>query len=174
MAVDRPERVVLTDIATNEYITAQFNPDEVAEKLAVNWARMKMLGQGQQELQYENTENLQIDFELGFDALSLNEGGRFDLSGASGIESARRWLHSLCYARREAASIDDGGAAQVLLVWPNLYALVTVIRSLEFSHKRFAWTMESTLFSAKVALEENCTFRLTREDVLAYGTLRAG
>lgn len=170
MAEQNPERVTLTDVDTNEFITAQFNPDEVKEKVSVVFSRMKVLGQGGQERHYEGTENMQIDMEFGFDALSNNGTGRLDMSGAEGIEDARRFLLSLCYPRKQPSGIDDGGSANILFVWPKLYTLIAQIMSIEITHKQFASSGASVLFAAKITFEVTFNKQLTREDVRTYGT----
>lgn len=147
-------------------------PPEVGEKLAPRLARLAVVGASHEEIQYEGTGNHALDFELTFDALSELGHGRFDVPGADGIEDARRFLLGFCYAERGAQSIVDARPPPLVLVWPRMWSLVTVMPDIEFRHTRFSSSGAATLTVAKIKLEERRTLRLFRGDVIARGTRR--
>lgn len=162
----KPDRVTLTNVETGDFISAQFNPEEIKEKLVVNYKNLEILGLSHQPKQYQNTSNLGLSFELGFDTMSLDGGG----------DTARRsrlWLHSVCYPMRGAQDTIGGAPPRVLFSWPNLFSLTTVVIGLDFTHKRFATSMKNIIFSCTVQIDEARTTRLTCEDVLSMGTLRS-
>jgi hypothetical protein len=175
MNVVRPARVTITNLSSDtlEFMQPQFNPDEVKERLSANYARLKVLGEPHEPQQYEGTGNLELKFELGFDALAAGGTGRLDTSGAVGLEDARRFLMSFFYPSVSAKDVASGGPPELLFDWPEMWLLLTSMPTVEFTHRRFATSGASTLFTASVTLEERRTYRLTREDVLANGTRRA-
>jgi hypothetical protein len=161
---NRPPRVTIANVDTGRTVDAQFNPDEVKEKLGVNYNALEIMGLSHKPMQYKNTSNLQLTFELGFNALATDGDRVFD---------TRKFLHSLCYAKRGAGDVIGGGPPKVLFSWPNLYSLTCVITNLDFTHKRFNQAMRNVVFTCAVTIEEARTTRLTSEDVLSYGTLRS-
>lgn len=175
-----PDRMTLTNVQTGDAMTAQFNPDEVKEKLVVNYKDLEILGLSHRPKQYQNTSNLALSYELGFDGLSTRG---IEISGVSfsktfqsqvtAINQARAFLMSLCYAPKGAQTVVGGGPPQVLFTWPNLYSLVCVITGLDFTHKRFARKLPSVLFTVCVTIEEIRTVRLFSEDLLANATIRS-
>jgi hypothetical protein len=175
MAVERPARVTITNVDSPslEFMEAQFNPDEVKERLSASYARLKVLGEPHEEMQYEGTANHELKFDLNFDAFALHGAGRFGVRGASGIEDARRFIHSFFYPPSAAMGVASGGPPRLLFDWPEMWAMVTSMPSVDMTHRLFAASGASTLFTASITLEERRTFRLPREDVLAHGTRRA-
>ncbi len=169
----RPERVTITHGDSAEFMTCQFNPDEVKEVLKANYNAIEIAGMPHKELQWVSTDNLRISCELGFDGLSTEGAGRFLTSGAVGIEDARRFLHGFFYPPSGAESIAGGAPSSLLLSWPGLYATECKLVELEITLKRFAWSMAPTLFSAAIKLDVVSVLRRSRDDMLAYGTRTA-
>lgn len=164
----RPPRVTFTNVETGKDCTAQFNPEEVKEKVKANYKGLDVLGMSHKPLQYINTENYVATFTLGFDALSVYEG-----TSGNNAYSARLFLMSLCYPRRAAQGVPDGAPPRVLFSWPNLLSLTCVVTDLDFTHKRFNSALQSVWWTVDVRIEETRLVRLHSEDVLAYGTLRS-
>lgn len=160
----RPSRVSIASVDTGQSVDAQFNPDEIEEKLGVNWKELDILGMSHKPLQYLNTDNLVLTFELGFNAMTTD---------GQQVFSTRLFLESLCYTKRGAADVIGGAPTKVLFSWPNLFSLTCVVVSLTFKHKRFNNSMQSTAFTCAVTIKEIRTTRLFAEDVLASGTLRS-
>jgi hypothetical protein len=162
-----PARMSIANVSTGDSVEAQFNPTEFEEALEVNWARQTVPGLSHQPMQYVNTGNKKFTLELNFEA----QDSTTDLAQ---IHHARRFLESLCYARRGAADVASGGPPRALFVWPNIVSLTCVITSLSFKHSRFNVAGTPVQFTAKLGLEEIRDVRLFSEDVLANGTQRSG
>lgn len=162
----KPERMYFQDLRTLEILTAQYNPTELEEALGVEWARLSPPGFSHKHLQYVGTENLTYTFDLIFDAAV--EG-----TSLTDILRARRFLMSLCYARRGAQNVREGQAPRFLFVWPTLVSLTAVISgALTFKHETFNVRGTPTRFSVKMKLEEIRDVRLYSEDVRDEGTER--
>ncbi|HTJ80540.1 MAG TPA: hypothetical protein VL400_02420, partial [Polyangiaceae bacterium] len=92
--------MTISNVDTGESVSAQFNPEEVSEKLTVNYKDLEIMGFSHKPQQYQNTSNLALSFTLGFDALSVDGGS---------VQRTRLFLHSLCYSRRGASEDVVGG-----------------------------------------------------------------
>lgn len=180
---ERPTRMTLANLETGDAITAQFNPDELKEEIAVHYEKLDVLGLSHKPLQYKNTDNHALSYELGFDGLTTRDvevssgGGGFGAAGAFGnsaeaIAHARRFLMHLCYPRKGAQDVSGGGPPRVFMYWPNLLSLTCRITKLSFGHKRFSLALRPVFFSATLTIEEARDVRLFSEDVLESGTLR--
>lgn len=160
----RPSRVTIASVDTGKSVDAQFNPQEISEKLGVNWKELDILGMSHKPLQYLNTENLTLSFDLVFNVLSQNGDQAF---------STRLFLHSLCYSKRGSQDVIGGGPSRVLFSWPNLFSLTCVMATMEIKHQRFNNAMQSMQFTATLTIKEARINRLYAEDVLSQGTLRS-
>jgi hypothetical protein len=160
-----PARMAIYNLATSDSIEAQFNPTELEEQLDVNWARLTVPGLSHQPLQFVHTGNVKFALELRFDALDAR-------SSLEQILLARRFLQSLCYPRRNAQNVAEGGAARTLFVWPNIISLSCVITTLSFKYIRFNIEGTPVVYTVKVGLEEIRDVRLVAEDVLSGGSRR--
>ena len=178
MTADKsPPRMSITHIETGDTITAQFNPTEIEETLAVIWTRLAVLGATGEVLQYERTQNLKTSLELGFNAQSLRQLDVRILppinAWAGGPDLARRWLMAIHYPTRESQDVSSGAPSDLLFFWPGMYSLRVKPLSVKFGHRRFDNTTgEPTLFSAKLDFEARAGRRLSYEDVLEQGTIR--
>ena len=169
------QRMSITDLTTLEEVEMQFNPSELTETVRIDWARLRIPGLSHERLQFNHTENYKATFRLIFDALTENSSG---ISIRRGNDAARNldtrnFLMSLCYPKQGAATVSDGEAPRVLLVWPNLISLTAKIDELKFHHSRFALDGTPTFFEVDITLEEIRDTRLTSEDVRASGTQRS-
>lgn len=175
--------MTLANLETGDAITAQFNPDELEEELGVNFERLEILGLSHKPLQYKNTDNHALSFDLGFDGVSARlvdvsrEGAGFGAGGAFGnaaasIDFARSFMLHLCYPRKGAQDVAGGGPPRVFMFWPNFISLTCRITKLKFKHRRWARSMAPVLFTATVTIEEARDVRLFSEDVLEKGTQR--
>lgn len=167
-SVRAPQRMSLTNVSTTDSIEAEFNPEELEEAIAVNYARLAVLGLSHEPLQYQRTGNHGFDFDLALRA--------YDESGnrVADIQYHRRFLLSLCYPRRGAGNVVGGAPPRVLFVWPNLASLTAVITSLKMKHTLFGRDGTPYHSAIKVGIEEIRDFRLFSEDVLKMGTQRSG
>lgn len=160
----RPPRVTLTNLEDGDYITAQFNPAEVRERLSANFVDLAIMGLSHKPQQYTGTENLQLQFDLGLDAMSID-------GGTDVLERCRRFLHSLCYSRRGSQDVVGGGVPRVAFTWPNLYDLTCTLRSVEIAMTRFNSEMQPLLAVATITVAEALDHRIYAEDVLQNGTI---
>lgn len=163
----RPERMSITNLVTGDALEVQRNPTELAEALGVNWQKSTVPGLAHQPLHYIHTNNHKPSFQLVFDSL-LDDGSRYD------IDYARRFLLHLCYPTRGAQTITRHAPPRVLFVWPQLFALTTLIADVQIQHVRFALSGAPTRYTAQVTLEEVRDLRLYGDDLLADGTRRGG
>lgn len=154
----RPARGTLGNVETGETLSFQFNPDEVKEELSVDFTRLAPIGYSHKPLQFKGTDNRTMGFELVFDAMSEN-------GGVDRINSARRFLMSLCYPMKTAGDVASGGPPRALLIWPGLGKLTGRITKVGFTHKRFNQQLKPTLSIANIAIEEIRDTRIFSEDV---------
>ncbi len=163
---ERPPRVILGNVETTRSISAQFNPTDAREHVAVNFFKLAILGASSKPLQYQNTENHALTFSLRFDALAL--GG-----GVVVVDDARRFLLSMCYSRRGASNVSGGAPSRLLVRWPKLFLMTCRLLDVVLTHERYSQkTGELTGFSAALQIDEALGRRLYAEDVLERGTLR--
>lgn len=160
----RAPRMFIQDLKTLEIMEAQFNPASLDEVLAVDWNRLVSPGNSHRRMQYNYTDNLKVSFELIFDALQSGE--------TETLKDARKFLHSVCYAKKGAQSVREGEATRVLFVWPELFTLSCVITNLAIKHTAFNLAGHPIYMTAKISLEEIRDTRLFSEDVRNDGTQR--
>jgi hypothetical protein len=157
-----PARMTLTNLANGVRKEAQFNPSELAEKIAVVWTKMTVPGHSHQPKHFTNTGNQGWDLDLFFDA--------HDIVGAGNDHViTKRFLYSLCYPRREG-----GGPPRVLLVWPNVVSQVVTLESMTIRNSLFFQNGSVAQFVATCSFEEIRDTKLFSDDVLRLGNRRAG
>lgn len=166
--VHQPIRMWLTNIDTTEEMTAHCNPAEIEEKLTVNYARLAVMGLSHQPLQYQNTSNQKLDFTLLFRWAGASKNRVKDM------KDAKKFIYSLCYAKRGASTIAGGAPPRVLFIWPNYAALTCVIVDLGFRTVQFARDGSPLISECKVQIEEIRDVRLFSDDVREVGLERAG
>lgn len=172
-ATRRPLRMELTNVETGDSITAQFNPDQVEEELGTAYNDLAIQGHSHKPKQFEQSDNLSLSFDLGFDALSTRAiATNSSLAVNDGPAYARRFLQHLVVPRRAGVPVVGGGPPRVLFYWPEMWSITCKVTKLKFVHKRFSIFGKSTIFSCKVSLDEARTTRLWSEDVLVGGTIR--
>lgn len=170
MTKNKPARMYIVDTSRpaspDATLTAQFNPTELEETLAVNWNKLAVLGLSHMPLQFQQTDNHGFSFEFAYHAID-DEGNKL-----ASIAQARRFLLALCYPSRGAKSVTGGAPARALFVWPKLASITCVVRKLAFKHTMFNTEGDPVVFSAKATLEEIRDGRLYAEDVRKSGTIR--
>jgi hypothetical protein len=166
VAGQKPKRMSIANVATGDSIDAQFNPSELEEMLDVNWARQTVPGLSHQPLQFVNTGNTKMSFELRFEAQDPT-------TTLDRLLRDRRFLQSLCYPRRGASTVIGGGPPRALFIWPKIVSLTCVVTGLAFRYTRFNLDGTPIEFACRVSLEEIRDVRLFSEDVLNDGTQRS-
>jgi hypothetical protein len=160
----RAPRMYLQDLQTLEILEAQFNPSKLNEVLAVDWNRLVSPGNSHRRMQYNYTDNHKITFELIFDALQAGN--------TASMADARKFLFSVCYAKKGSQSIREGEATRVLFVWPALFTMTCVVTNVSIEHTAFNLAGQPSFSTAKLAIEEIRDVRLFSEDVRQNGTQR--
>lgn len=174
--IGKPPRMTMTNMNNGMVLSPQFNPNELEETLAANYADLSVLGMSHREQQYLHTDNLKVKFNLHFDGLAVAEA-----QGSLGIPvfgpnigNARRYIHSLFYPPRAAQTILGGSPPKVLFHWPSLFSIVAKLRTAKIKHTHFANSTGNTgRFDAEIEIHEARRFRLCSEDVFLYGTIRS-
>jgi hypothetical protein len=154
----RPARGTLGNVETGETLAFQFNPDEVKEELAVEYAKLSPIGYSHKPLQYKGTDNRAISFELTFDAMSEN-------GGVTRLNTIRRFLHSLCYPTKASGDVVSGGPPAAVFSWPGIGSLTGRITKVGNTFKRFNQALRPTLVISQVTIEEVRDVRIYSEDV---------
>lgn len=162
----KPDRLQLGNASTGEVLEVQFNPTDVDENIAVEYARQVVLGLSHQVLQYQSTGNFRLGFTLSFDSL-VQSSQRYD------IMAARRFLMTHAYARRGAQDVRAGAPPRMLIMWPNLYALNAKLISYGGKLSRFQSDGTPTAFTIRIECEEIRDVYLFSDDVALVGTTRA-
>lgn len=164
----RAARMSLGNLRDFEALTAQFNPEQLKRTVAVTYARLGIMGQSHEQLQYQFRPNEKLSFDLHFDAHSLGTGN----AKASDVQAT---LDAMTLPTRAAQDIAGGGPPDVLMLWPGVIEIRCRITTLEYAYKRFASTDgTATLFSVSVSVEERRDKRLYAEDVRQSGLFRGG
>ncbi|MCG8670588.1 MAG: hypothetical protein MI867_14315, partial [Pseudomonadales bacterium] len=162
----RPPRITFASLRTGESVEMPFTPEQFQEDITVEYVRQNVLGLSHQPLQYRGTSNHVIpDLEFFFRATSREEIER--------IHNGRRFLLSLCYPPDNANTIRRGGPTRVLFVWPQVVTMTFVITRLSITHEKFNQEGRTTVFRAKLTIEEIRDARLTADEVRERGTIRA-
>lgn len=161
-----PDRLTFHNLDTGAELEVQYNPTELAEKLEVVYNRVAIVGMSHTLMQYGNTGNFGVEFDLNFDAVTAYRGGTYDVAGA------RKFLLGLGYRRRSTIAVNGGAPASVLVMWPNLYTLTCKMTAFGGKITTFAKDGSILRWTAHVSLEEFRDMRLWADDVEVQGTER--
>lgn len=161
-----PPRMTITNIATNETFTAQFNPPTFDEEVQANWSKLTVPGLSHQPLQFSHTGNEAFTFSLFWRATSSAELNQ--------MRSDRRFLKSLCFPQGSAETVAGGAPPRVLLVWPRMLSLTAVVSAVRLSHEEFNRYAQARVTRGTVQIEEIRDVRITSEDVRGDTELRYG
>lgn len=170
-----PPRMFMVHLPTGDTMSAQFNPQEISEKVDVEWAEPAIDGSSSQPLIYKLTKNHPINFELGYDEQSGRDilSGGPNLGSSQSIQKARNWLLALCYRQAGDVQVSGGAPGRVLFIWPNLFNAKCRVKTVDITHKLFASEdLRPTIYSARITLVIDSLFQNTYESVLANGTIR--
>ena len=165
---EKAPAMTLVNMVTGESRTAQFNPPEFTESVAVNYARMQVPGLSHTRKHFVNTDDVKFDFELFYHCI---DGGGPDSLQA--ILDDRKFLYALTHPWR-ADTIKRGGPPRVLFIWPTFISLSCVVTSLSFTYTTFNKQGRPIAYKAKLTLEEIRDVFVSMEDILTLGTQRVG
>lgn len=161
---ERPERMTLTDLQSNETVEVMFNPTDLSRRIAVNYTKKAVLGSSHLPHEYLQTDNQQLRFDLFYNAETPEELEK--------AEDSAKFLESLCYAPEDPESIAGAAPPRVLLVWPRTLSIIARLTSIEFQHQRWNRFGNTTQYTAACTFEESRIRRLTKQDVRLLGALR--
>ena len=176
-AARKPRRVSITNTSTGEGWFAMFNPTRFDEQVEVNWNRSRVLGLSHEPLQYGNTGNWKFDLDLymrGTQTPIINPFTEVDIKdkapkGLNDIMAIRKFLMSLAYPV-SGTTVGDGGPPRVLVVWPNIMSITTVVTSVKISNQRFNLEGYPVEYVASVSFEEIRDTRISSSDIRRLGT----
>lgn len=162
----RPPRVSFTNLRTGETYEMPFTPETFTERVAVNYNRQAIVGMSHETLQYSHTSNHTFPgLDFFFRATTPEE---VDL-----IHEGRLFLFSLGYASAGADSIREGAPPRILFFWPQVVSMTCVLTNIEISHEKFNVEGRTTVFRARMDVEEARDVRLSFEEARARGTQRS-
>lgn len=144
---------------------AQFNPTEWDQELSAEYAHLVPIGMPHQVLQYTGTSNHRINLDLFW----LVQ----DPETKEQCSKARRFLEAMFYPSGSAKSVATGSPPDILVVWPTVLAMPVKFLTLRIRNMLFNKRGEVIQWNASLTCEESRRKRLTREEVLKYGTLRS-
>jgi len=149
-SMGRPARCSLVNVTSGESFDCLFNPPQLEERIEVRWSRLSPLGLGHQVLQYESTGSRTfggVEFYV-------------DRFFASAVETDPDVLAFATFMRaltQPPVSADTIGAAappRVLVVWPNVVTIETVVTELDLHFTDFARDGSVLLYTATCSFEQ--------------------
>lgn len=164
MADQAPRRMCLVNYETGEDMEVQFNPTQVTVELEAFFNKLKVAGQSHEELQYGNTGNTRVSFELAWDALAATGPDLTDVNA---------FFLSLLTPPQTVSSVSTGAPPRVLFSWPNWICMLTAYPKLKIVTTRWDSDGAPTYQRISVELEERRTRRLGSELVRRVGLQRA-
>jgi len=164
-----PPKMSITNIVDpSDTVFAQYNPEEMNESLKPVWENIVIPGLSHQRMNYVSTENYKVRFALRYDATGRSDDFQKE------IENVRRFLHDHVHPRSGASTILGGEAPRVLLIWPTLISLQSIIEEAEIALTRFNSQGRLMAMTANITISEIRDVRLTFEEVRLRGTIRSG
>jgi len=157
-ATARPARCSLVNVSTGEAMECWMNPNQLAEKVAVNWNRLAVPGLSHQVLQYQSTGNRQLPgIEFYLDRLLASEP-----QDDRDILAFRAFLLSLT-----VPPADTPGMAppRTLVIWPKVMTIEAVLTEVEFQYRQFALDGSVLLYTATANFEQILDVRVTSEQL---------
>jgi hypothetical protein len=146
----------VTNLDTGETLEAQYNPTGIEVRLEAAYNRVGGPGASYQELQYANTGNTQIPFEINFDGRAPN---------APDLNNVQGFFLSLLHPPQDVLGVENGSPPLVLFRWPGWISLVMRHPKLTIAAKRFEPDGPPNYITVKVEQEEARITRLGTENV---------
>jgi len=166
---DESPKMSLVNTVTGEGREVQFNPEQFTQSIAVNYAKLQVVGLSHTRKHYINTDDVKFDLEIGNNVLAAGDGG---ISLLARLLEDHDFLYSLTHPRR-ADSIARGGPPRVMFIWPNFISLTCVLMNLTFTYSQFNKEGTPTAWRAKITLEEIRDTFVSMEDIRQLGTQRS-
>lgn len=159
----RPPRCVLVNVHTAEVMECLFNPTQLSEKVQVNWNRLAVPGLSHQVLQFQSTGNRQVSgVEFYLDRFFAAEQ-----PGSPDIQAFRAFLRALTVPPSGVEGVAGAAPPRLLLIWPKVLTVETVITDLELQYKQVGVDGELLVYAASCSFEEILDARVTSEQLRA-------
>jgi len=165
LSVARPPRCVLMNVHTAESMECLFNPTQLTEKVQVNWNRLAVPGLSHHVLQFQSTGNRSLSgVEFYLDRFfAVRQPGSPD------IQAFRAFLRALTVPPAGVEGVAGAAPPRMLLIWPNVLSLETVITDLEFQYRQVGVGGELLVYTASCTFEEISDTRVTSEQLRGEG-----
>ena len=126
------------------------NPTVLTEKIGVQWNRKVVPGLPFQVLQYQSTANRKISgLEFHMNKILASERG-----ASADILAFREFMRDLTVPAGEGLA-----PPRVLVVWPKVLTVESVVTSVEFRYQKFAADGSTLLYSVTCSFEEAAVIR---------------
>ena len=164
IAMQRAPRMTIINTETGETFRPQFNPTEIEEQIAVNFARQQVPGLSHEVMQFVNTGNRAFNFELFFQLGSTTISSAGAVNAQGGFHHyVRSRLREFAYPRA-ASGLVNAGPPRALLVFPGFITVQAYLLDLSFKFQRFNVQNQPVAFTASTQWEEvRDTMRLSDE-----------
>lgn len=157
--MDGPPKMEIWNVQESDYLSAQFNPRKLPEKLKAVWTKHAVPGMSHQVLLYSHTENHEFPLELLWAVRTDDDKKQLD--------HARKFLMSLLYPWRGHTS-----PPRVVLVWPNIVDMTVIVTDMDSGHEFFDEDLNTTWWVCKLTVQEIRDGRIWGDDIYRNGTLR--
>lgn len=172
------EKAYLQNLDTGQLEPFLFNPEEFEERYRANYARHESLGLSHQRMQFLHGSNPQINLEVTYDQLVVDNRNRSTLerlpseASINDAEKWRRFILSLLPPRRSRI-LKSASPPPVLFVWPGMISMRVRLTFARIRHRMFATRKpRARLYVASLVLEEEVLERYYSSDVIRRGTYR--
>lgn len=161
-AYPRAPRCSIANLTTGETMEALFNPEQLKEKISVNWNRLPVPGLSHQVLQFQSTGNTVLS---GLD-FYLDRFFASKQSNAPEIMQFRAFLRSFTVPTEPVVGSPLVAPPRALFVWPGLFSMEAVVTEVEFTYKQFSVKDGQVLiYTAVLGLEQIRDERVTSEQL---------
>jgi hypothetical protein len=189
---ERPPRLILTNLDTQQQLRAQFNPEELSLAIKPVYNKMVIPGMSHTLRQFSHTDDLTLSFELKFHVIdpkgvSAARSDIFSADDAFGEDAAdgdterftiaqrvasENFILALAIPRGDGSVITRNAPPSVLVVWPNFLSFEAILVGADFKYTRFNAKGHPVEFTVGTQWEEFRDMRYTSGDALAWGFQR--
>lgn len=164
-ALERAERMTVSNLVTLETIEVMFNPTEWSVAFDVNWQRFTVPGLSHQPKHYVNTNNAVIPLDLYYRA---HTSAQLDE-----MRDKMQFFESLGYPVA-SDQVVSGGPPRILFRWPKVATMICTLNSYAQNFVQFVRLGRVRIARTRVEIEEIRDRRLLSDEVRRFGLVRAG
>ncbi len=146
----RPARCSLVNVSTGEALECLFNPPQLQERIEVHWSRAAPLGLGHQVLQYESTGNR----ALGGVEFYVDRFFARAVESDPDVLAFAEFMRALTRPPEGSVDVASTAPPRVLIVWPNVLTIETVVTELELKFTDFAQDGSVLVYTATCSFEQ--------------------